>query len=221
MDVVKTQFHVNKQPNGSMWSQLRQQAAQGGVRQLYRGVLPACLRPQALCMYTGNEWCKRLVAGDGKLTFATAPVAGFLTGYVESLCVTPFEVVKVRMQCKEHLGRYSSSLQAASLILKEEGVRALFNGLGATCARCAAAGWPPPPRTPPARARCRARLRRGARCTDRTDRVDAGAGTVRSTASTSASCSTSRRPSPAGPPRWVTWHRTWGWAASPAASQPA
>lgn len=38
-------------------------AKQGGLPRLYRGVLPACLRPQALCMYTGNEWCKVRTAG--------------------------------------------------------------------------------------------------------------------------------------------------------------
>lgn len=135
VDVIKTQWHVNKGTNGSMFAELRAQAAQGGVRRLYRGVLPACTRPQALCMYTGNEWCKRLVAGTGELNYRTAPLAGFLTGYVESACVTPFEVVKVRMQTKQHLGRYTSSLQCGRRILAEEGIRALYNGFGATCAR--------------------------------------------------------------------------------------
>jgi hypothetical protein len=31
------------------------------VGSLYRGVLPAALRPQALIMYAGNEWCKHAV----------------------------------------------------------------------------------------------------------------------------------------------------------------
>ena len=58
VDVVKTQFHVNQAANGSMSAALLSQARAGGVRSLYRGLLPACLRPQALCMYTGNEWAK-------------------------------------------------------------------------------------------------------------------------------------------------------------------
>ena len=58
VDVVKTQFHVNPTANGSMSAALLAQARAGGVRSLYRGLLPACLRPQALCMYTGNEWAK-------------------------------------------------------------------------------------------------------------------------------------------------------------------
>ena len=113
-------------------------AASGGgsIPRLYRGVLAASLRPQALCMYTGNEWCKRLVAGpSGELTISGAFLAGGLTGYVESASVTPFEVVKVRMQSLDHVGKYTSSLQCVSTMLREEGVASLYNGFWASCWR--------------------------------------------------------------------------------------
>jgi len=97
IDRVKTQFHCNASANSGMVVALLSEArGKGGVLGLYRGLLPACLRPQALCMFAGNEYAKRLVAGEGQLSHATAPVAGFLTGYLESVCVTPFEVVKAR-----------------------------------------------------------------------------------------------------------------------------
>ena len=97
IDQVKTQFHVNKEANGTVLQALRSQYAKGGVPRLYRGLFAACLRPQAVCMYTGNEAAKRVIAGPGgELNLVTAPIAGGLTGYVESLFVTPFEVVKVR-----------------------------------------------------------------------------------------------------------------------------
>ena len=136
IDVAKTQSQLNRGVNASLWATMRGQAAAGGMSRLYRGVLPVMVRPTALCMYTGNEWCKRVVAGEGgKLTLATATGAGFLSGFVEAACVTPWEVVKVRMQSTEHLGRYSSSLQAARQIVATEGPLSLFTGLGATCAR--------------------------------------------------------------------------------------
>uniref|UniRef100_A0A7S0N204 ADP,ATP carrier protein n=2 Tax=Pyramimonas obovata TaxID=1411642 RepID=A0A7S0N204_9CHLO len=135
VDQVKTQFHVNRGSNPSVVASLMEQARTGGASRLYRGVLAACLRPQSLCMYTGNEWAKRIVAGDGQLTYKTAPVAGFLTGYIEAAAVTPFEVVKVRMQSKDHLWRYQSSMQCAHDVVRTEGPRALYNGFGATCAR--------------------------------------------------------------------------------------
>ena len=110
IDQVKTQFHVNTARNTSMWTELVKQATQGGVLRLYRGLLAACLRPQALCMYTGNEWCKRVVTGgSGRMTAATAAGAGWLSGFLEAACVCPFELVKVRMQVKEHVGRFANS----------------------------------------------------------------------------------------------------------------
>ena len=137
VDQVKTQFHVNTQRNGSLLAELASQARTGGVSRLYRGLLAACLRPQALCMYTGNEWCKRLVTGgSGKLTATSATAAGFLTGYLEAACVCPFELVKVRMQVKEHTSRFASSASCARQLVATEGTRALLTrGLAATCAR--------------------------------------------------------------------------------------
>ncbi len=50
VDVVKTQGQLNRGVNASMWAALRQQVAQGGVRRLYRGVLPVMMRPTAVAM---------------------------------------------------------------------------------------------------------------------------------------------------------------------------
>ena len=135
VDVVKTQSQLNRGVNASMWAAARQQVAQGGVKRLYRGVLPVMLRPTAVAMYSGNEWCKRAVVGNGELTVGTAAAAGFLSGFLEAAVVTPWEVVKVRMQSLEHQGRYSGSLQCARQIVAQEGAGALLTGLGATAAR--------------------------------------------------------------------------------------
>jgi len=61
--------------------------------------------------------------------------AGFLSGFLEAAVVTPWEVVKVRMQSLEHQGRYTSSVQCARTIVAQEGPAALLTGLTATCAR--------------------------------------------------------------------------------------
>lgn len=135
VDVVKTQSQLNRGVNGGMWAALRQQVAQGGVRRLYRGVLPVMLRPTAVAMYSGNEWCKRAVVGSGELTVATAAAAGFLSGFLEAAVVTPYEVVKVRMQSLEHQGRYTSSLHCARQLVAQEGAGVLLTGLAATAAR--------------------------------------------------------------------------------------
>lgn len=42
---------------------------------------------------------------------------------------SPFEVVKVRMQAREYVGKYTSTLDAATAALRDEGVvRGLFRG---------------------------------------------------------------------------------------------
>jgi solute carrier family 25 2-oxodicarboxylate transporter 21 len=70
-----------------------------------------------------------------ELTVAGTLFAGFLTGYPEAAGVTPFEVVKVRLQSLDHVGKYRDSMQCAKRIVKEEGISALYRGFGATCAR--------------------------------------------------------------------------------------
>ncbi len=50
--------------------------------------------------------------------------------------MTPFQVIKVRLQSKELLGRYKNSFDCFARILREEGgPRALTTGLGPTCWR--------------------------------------------------------------------------------------
>jgi hypothetical protein len=136
VDVVKTQTQLSRGRHASMLATARAQIAQGGVGRLYRGVLPVMLRPTAAAMYSGNEWARRAVVGEGgTLTTATAAAAGFLSGILEAAVVTPYEVVKVRMMSVEHLGRYTSSLHCARAIVAQEGLGALLTGLSATCAR--------------------------------------------------------------------------------------
>lgn len=103
---------------------------------MYRGLAAACLRPQALCMFVGNEWSKRAIGGpEGKLSTAGAFFAGAVTGYVEAVSVTPFEVVKIRMQSLDHGGKYKCSSDCVKTIVREEGPLALYNGFWASCWR--------------------------------------------------------------------------------------
>jgi solute carrier family 25 2-oxodicarboxylate transporter 21 len=54
----------------------------------------------------------------------------------EAMIFTPFQVVKVRLQTKEHLGRYRNTLHCFRAIFQHEGARILFGlGLPATILR--------------------------------------------------------------------------------------
>jgi len=89
-------------------------ATPGGLRQLYRGALPEIvgLAPRASAALTTLEAAQRQFRArdpSGQLSPAGAHAAGALSGASEALAFAPFQVVKVRMMAREHLGRYASS----------------------------------------------------------------------------------------------------------------
>jgi len=93
------------------------------------GARCAAARGAAAFLTLTVPFAQRAVSGTGELTPLTATAAGFLTGYWESICVTPFEVIKVRMQVKEHVHRYPSSVACARDVVVREGLRGLYRGL--------------------------------------------------------------------------------------------
>jgi len=105
----------------------------------YRGVLPemAGMVPKSSAMYGGYETAKRELTrlNGGQCNVLVTFGAGWLSGYAETITVTPFQVIKVRLQAKEHLGRYTNTFDCLVKTLKEEGPRALFRGFGPTCWR--------------------------------------------------------------------------------------
>lgn len=116
-----------------------------GVSMLYRG-LPAEMSgmiPKSSAMYATNEMVKNYLTASsnvlapevGKANTAVAMVSGFCSGVAEAVTVTPFQVVKVRMQTIEHLGRYKNSVACALSVVKQEGPLSMFIGLGPTCFR--------------------------------------------------------------------------------------
>ncbi|EER16915.1 oxoglutarate/malate translocator protein, putative [Perkinsus marinus ATCC 50983] len=62
-------------------------------------------------------------------------MSGVGAGICEGAIVCSPELVKIRMQLPENRGLYSSSIQAASAIIRHEGVAALFTGFWCTLLR--------------------------------------------------------------------------------------
>jgi len=57
---------------------------------------------------------------------------GFLAGVTEAICNCPFEVVKIRMQAAENKAIYSSTLDCAAKVIRQEGlINGLYKGLEA------------------------------------------------------------------------------------------
>jgi solute carrier family 25 (mitochondrial 2-oxodicarboxylate transporter), member 21 len=101
-------------------------ATRGGLRQLYRGSLPEIvgLAPRASAALTTLEMAQRAFRERepaGRLSPWAAHAAGALSGASEALAFAPFQVVKVRMMAREHLGRYRDSWDCLRQVRSEIG----------------------------------------------------------------------------------------------------
>ena len=118
--------------NSSILSDIRTVYQHGGIRSLYRGLGPQLLAamPATCGMYAGERFFARLFeTKDGTTTFWRTLAAGACSGVTESLAVCPFEVLKVRLQSKEYLGRYNNTAHCLRTVIAEEGLTALYKGI--------------------------------------------------------------------------------------------
>eukprot|EP00457_Paulinella_chromatophora_P012437 gb/GEZN01012646.1/.p1 GENE.gb/GEZN01012646.1/~~gb/GEZN01012646.1/.p1 ORF type:complete len:318 (+),score=29.65 gb/GEZN01012646.1/:42-995(+) len=138
-DMIKTRFQLNSGKNPSIWSAAGTIFREGGVLRFYRGLLPeVCgMVPKSSVMFATYQSIREnlLVSGVVSNQITAAALAGAGGGIAEAVVVTPFQVVKVRLQTREFGERYRHSLHCCNRVLQEEGVLALFRGLGPTCWR--------------------------------------------------------------------------------------
>ncbi|KAL0669023.1 hypothetical protein Bca4012_031727 [Brassica carinata] len=120
-------------------------AREEGLRSLWKGIVPG-LHRQCLCgglrigMY---EPVKNLYVGKdhvGDVPLSKKILAGLTTGALGIIVANPTDLVKVRLQAEGKLAagvpkRYTGALNAYSTIVRQEGVRALWTGLGPNVAR--------------------------------------------------------------------------------------
>ncbi|CAM6103348.1 unnamed protein product [Calypogeia fissa] len=116
-----------------------------GVTSLWRGIVPGLHRQ---CLFGGlriglYEPVKNLYVGKdhvGDVPLYKKIAAGLTTGALAIAIANPTDLVKVRLQAEGKLPpgvprRYSGALNAYSTIAREEGVKALWKGLGPNVAR--------------------------------------------------------------------------------------
>jgi len=134
LDMVKTRLQLLEGVNGRLIPAVKSIWREGGFFRFYRGVLPelAGAFPTSSVMLASAEIAKRQMThwNGGVCNTFIAFCSGLFSGYVESFVTTPFQVIKVRMQAKEHLGKYSNSVQCFRKLMQAEGVLSLFIGLG-------------------------------------------------------------------------------------------
>ena len=107
-----------------MLQDIRAVHREGGIRGLYRGLGPQVLAamPATCGMYAGERFFGRLFEkDDGSTDFLRTFAAGACSGVSETMSVCPFEVLKVRLQSKEYIGRYRNTFHALSSLIREDG----------------------------------------------------------------------------------------------------
>lgn len=141
IDMVKTRFQLNHEPNLSILHSMRTIYSEGGFLRFYRGFLPEMcgMIPKTSALYSSNELVGRYLIHHSELDYLRvheAWLAGAVSGIPEATVANPFQVVKVRLQAKEYIGYYSNSADCIKKIIRDEGIwRLLATGYEATCWR--------------------------------------------------------------------------------------
>ena len=130
-DMIKTRHQLNVKNNESVLKSFKSIYNEGGLVRFYRGMFPELigLVPKSSVMYATYELVYRRLGNE---TSISASIAGFTAGTAEALIVTPTQVVKVRLQAIEHLGRYTGPKDCIIKTYRTEGLLGFATGLGPT-----------------------------------------------------------------------------------------
>ncbi|XP_015950341.1 mitochondrial uncoupling protein 1 isoform X1 [Arachis duranensis] len=155
LDTAKVRLQLQKQALGAnvvttpkykgMMGTVATIAREEGLAALWKGIVPGLHRQ---CLYGGlriglYDPVKTLYVGKDHVGDVPLPkkiLAALTTGAVAIAVANPTDLVKVRLQAEGKLPpgvprRYSGSLNAYSTIVKQEGIAALWTGLGPNIAR--------------------------------------------------------------------------------------
>ncbi len=117
-----------------------------GFFRFYRGLGAELLGmiPKSSAMYASYELFRRVfddvipkeepTSSIGR-TAVVSFLAGAMSGVPEAIVVTPPQVVKVRLQSKEFIGKYLNTVDCAKKIVQEEGIFKLMTGVQPTMIR--------------------------------------------------------------------------------------
>ncbi|KAL3753596.1 mitochondrial succinate-fumarate transporter 1 [Eucalyptus grandis] len=145
IDVIKTRLQLDKSGAYKGIAHCGATIARTeGVRALWKGLTP--FATHLTLKYTLRMWSNAVLQSafkdpeTGKLTNRARLLSGFGAGVLEALViVTPFEVVKIRLQQQRGLSpellKYKGPIHCARTIIREEGLRGLWAGAAPTVMR--------------------------------------------------------------------------------------
>ncbi len=124
---IKIQYQINLDKKLNLFESIKMI---GGIQRLYRGALVCAMRDVP---FSGIYWpVYSLVKNEIQGYLSKPAIAYFLSGMIAGIpaayLVTPFDVIKTRIQAKPQI--YSSIGFTARKIWKEEGFQAFFKGGG-------------------------------------------------------------------------------------------
>lgn len=102
---------------------------------IYRGIISPLLMetPKRAIKFTGFATFKPFFQDkNGHVSLHGAMISGSAAGMTEAFVVVPFELVKIRMQARENLGKYTNTLDAVQKIFRQEGGMAFYRGFEST-----------------------------------------------------------------------------------------
>ncbi|KAI0342031.1 mitochondrial carrier [Trametopsis cervina] len=113
---------------------LRVMRDEGGVRALYRGLIPTAMgvAPYVGINFAAYEALRGVVTPPGKSSVARKLSCGALAGSISQTLTYPFDVLRRKMQVTgmNALGvKYNGALDALFSIVRTEGVKGLYRGL--------------------------------------------------------------------------------------------
>lgn len=144
IDVIKTRLQLD---NVGKYSGIvncgKTVVQEEGVKALWKGLTPFATHltlKYALRFGTNALYSNLLRDKDGKLTETRRMLSGFSAGITEAiLIVTPFEVVKIRLQSQKGTSKatmkYKGPINTAGTIIREEGLFGLWSGGSPTILR--------------------------------------------------------------------------------------
>ncbi|ORX37427.1 mitochondrial carrier domain-containing protein [Kockovaella imperatae] len=135
LDVVKTRQQLDTSAKGAgMMETFRNIIKLEGPGRLYRGIIPPLMleAPKRAVKFGANGYWGGVFTNNGqtKMTQSLAIVTGFAAGATESFVVTPFELVKIRLQDKK--STFKGPMEVIQHSFKTHGPLGLYQGMEAT-----------------------------------------------------------------------------------------
>ncbi|KAI9296390.1 mitochondrial carrier [Neoconidiobolus thromboides FSU 785] len=147
LDTIKVRMQLKRtKQSGSFFSVGSRIVQKEGALALYKGLgaVVSGIVPKMAIRFSSFEYYKSVLANkEGKGNVYKTFFAGLGAGITEAvLIVTPMDVIKIRLQAQRHsmvdpldVPKYRNAGHAAYLIVKEEGIGALYKGLALTALR--------------------------------------------------------------------------------------